>query len=159
MTIYDSKKKDKAEKESEQVYVEMPDADVKQVSESKTHAYATFAENEKTQDIEDYWNQCNKQQEEVREQKKVEPQNHMFSSSKQTVTSPAPSRSAPSYNALYRETPQEREEELKSQREEDRVFIQRITHQLLRVRRTIKTLCQVWRSDQDRLLVPEDNTI
>ena len=34
--------------------------------------------------------------------------------------------------------PQEREEELKNQREEDRVFIQRITHQLLRVRRTIK---------------------
>ena len=65
-------------------------------------------------------------------------ENHMFSSSNQTVTSPAPSRSAPSYNAPYRETPQEREEELKSQREEDRVFIQSITHQLLRVRRTIK---------------------
>ena len=94
--------------------------------------------NPTTQDIEDYWNQCNKQQEEMREQKKEEPQNHMFSSSNQTVTSPAPSRSAPSYNALYRDTPQEREEELKSQREEDRVFIQRITHQLLRVRRTIK---------------------
>ena len=30
--------------------------------------------NPTTQDIEDYWNQCNKQQDEVREQKKEEPQ-------------------------------------------------------------------------------------
>ena len=119
VTIYDSKKKDKAEKESEQVYVEMPDADVKQVSESKTHAYATFAENKKTQDIEDYWNQCNKEQEEAQEQKKQEPpQTHMFSSSNQPVTTPQSSRPPASHSAPYRETAQEREERHQRRREE-----------------------------------------
>lgn len=119
VTIYDSKKNKKSEQKSEQVYVEMPDADVKQVSESKTHAYATFAESEKTQDIEDYWNQCNKEHEEVQEQKKQEPQQrHMFSSSDQPVTTTPANKPSPSYNNPYRETAQEREERHQRRREE-----------------------------------------
>lgn len=119
VTIYDSKKKDESEKESEQAYVEMPDADVKQVSESKTHAYATFAESEDTQDIEDYWNQCSREQEEAQEEQRQEqPQSHMFSSSNQPGGTQQTGRSAPSYHSPYRETPEEREARHQRRREE-----------------------------------------
>ena len=69
---YEFKQKAKESGEGEQVYVEMPDADVKQVSDSKSHAYATFADNKKVDDIEEYWTQCQREEEEKKEERKAE---------------------------------------------------------------------------------------
>ena len=67
---YEFKKKAEGTTRDEQVYVEMPDADVKEVSTSKSHAYATFTDDEKNQDIEDYWTQCQIDEEQKKEEKK-----------------------------------------------------------------------------------------
>ena len=112
---YEFKQKAKESGEGEQVYVEMPDADVKEVSDSKSHAYATFTDKEKVDDIEDYWTQCQRDEEEKKEERKAEEIISPSSSSGGYSSSPRP---APTYTNPYRETPQEREQRHQRRREE-----------------------------------------
>lgn len=112
---YEFKQKAKESGEGEQVYVEMPDADVKEVSDSKSHAYATFTDKEKVDDIEDYWTQCQREEEEKKEERKVEEIISPSSSGGGYSSSPRP---APTYTNPYRETPQEREQRHQRRREE-----------------------------------------
>ena len=112
---YEFKKKAEDSGRTEQVYVEMPDADIKEVSTSKTHAYATFTDEEKSQDIEDYWTRCQMDEEQKKEAKKAE-EIIMPSSSGGGYSSPP--RTTPTYTNPYRETPQEREQRHQRRREE-----------------------------------------
>ena len=112
---YEFKQKAKESGEGEQVYVEMPDADVKEVSDSKSHAYATFTDNEKVDDIEEYWTQCQREEEEKKEERKAEEIISPSSSGGGYSSSPRP---APTYTNPYRETPQEREQRHQRRREE-----------------------------------------
>lgn len=120
--VYEFRQKGKEEDrgKSEQVYVEMPDADVKGVSDSKSHAYATFTDDKQNQDIEDYWNQCNQEQESQKEEEKKAQgqQEHMFTSN-YSSGGPAPVHTTtPTYDNPYRETAQEREQRHQKRREE-----------------------------------------
>ena len=112
---YEFKQKAKESGEGEQVYVEMPDADVKEVSDSKSHAYATFTDKEKVDDIEEYWTQCQREEEEKKEERKAE---EIISPSGTSGGYAAPARPAPTYTNPYRETPQEREQRHQRRREE-----------------------------------------
>lgn len=112
---YEFKQKAKESGEGEQVYVEMPDADVKEVSDSKSHAYATFSDKEKVDDIEEYWTQCQSEEEEKKEARKAE---EIISPSGSGGGYGAPARPAPTYTNPYRETPQEREQRHQRRREE-----------------------------------------
>lgn len=113
---YEFKQKDKESGEGEQVYVEMPDADIKEVSDTKTHAYSTFSDREKNQDIEEYWTMCQEEEErKEREPKKVE---DIISPSSSSGGYTAPARTTPTYSNPYRETAQEREERHQRRREE-----------------------------------------
>lgn len=112
---YEFKQKAKESGEGEQVYVEMPDADVKEVSDSKSHAYATFTDKEKADDIEEYWTQCQREEEEKKEARKAE---EIISPSGSGGGYAAPARPAPTYTNPYRETPQEREQRHQRRREE-----------------------------------------
>ena len=112
---YEFKKKAEDTTRDEQVYVEMPDADVKEVSTSKSHAYATFTDDEKNQDIEDYWTQCQIDEEQKKEEKKAE---DIIAPSNSSGGYASPPKPAPTYTNPYRETPQEREERHQRRREE-----------------------------------------
>lgn len=112
---YEFKKKAEGTNRNEQVYVEMPDADVKEVSTSKTHAYATFTDDEKNQDIEDYWARCQKEEEQKKEEKKAE---DIITPSNRSGGYSTPPRSTPTYTNPYRETAQEREQRHQRRREE-----------------------------------------
>ena len=112
---YEFKQKAKESGEGEQVYVEMPDADVKEVSDSKSHAYATFTDKEKVDDIEDYWTQCQRDEEEKKEERKAE---EIISPSGSGGGYSSSQRPAPTYTNPYRETPQEREQRHQRRREE-----------------------------------------
>ena len=112
---YEFKQKAKESGEGEQVYVEMPDADVKEVSDSKSHAYATFSDKEKVDDIEEYWTQCQREEEEKKEERKAEEIISPSGSGGGYSSSPRP---APTYTNPYRETPQEREQRHQRRREE-----------------------------------------
>ena len=112
---YEFKKKAEDSGRSDQVYVEMPDADVKEVSTSKTHAYATFTDEEKNQDIEDYWTRCQKDEEQKKEAKKAE---EIITPSSSAGGYSSPPRTTPTYTNPYRETPQEREQRHQRRREE-----------------------------------------
>ena len=111
---YEFKKKAEGSTRDEQVYVEMPDADVKEVTTSKSHAYATFTDEDKNQDIEDYWTQCMKEE----EQKKEKKAEGIITPSNSSGGYSTPSRSTPTYTNPYRETAQEREQRHQRRREE-----------------------------------------
>ena len=111
---YEFKKKTEGSTRDEQVYVEMPDADVKEVTTSKSHAYATFTDEDKNQDIEDYWTQCMKEE----EQKKEKKAEGIITPSNSSGGYSTPSRSTPTYTNPYRETAQEREQRHQRRREE-----------------------------------------
>ena len=112
---YEFKKKAEDSGRSDQVYVEMPDADIKEVSTSKTHAYATFTDEEKNQDIEDYWTRCQKDEEQKKEAKKAE---EIITPSSSAGGYSSPPSTTPTYTNPYRETPQEREQRHQRRREE-----------------------------------------
>lgn len=111
---YEFKKNTEGSTRDEQVYVEMPDADVKEVTTSKSHAYATFTDEDKNQDIEDYWTQCMKE----KEQKKEKKAEDIITPSNSSGGYSTPPRSTPTYTNPYRETAQEREQRHQRRREE-----------------------------------------
>ena len=111
---YEFKKKTEGSTKDEQVYVEMPDADVKEVTTSKSHAYATFTDEDKNQDIEDYWTQCMKEEEQKKEKKAED----IITPSNSSGGYSTPPRSTPTYTNPYRETAQEREQRHQRRREE-----------------------------------------
>ena len=111
---YEFKKKTEGSTRDEQVYVEMPDADVKEVTSSKSHAYATFTDEDKNQDIEDYWTQCMKEEEQKKEKKAED----IITPSNSSGGYSTPPRSTPTYTNPYRETAQEREQRHQRRREE-----------------------------------------
>ena len=111
---YEFKKNTEGSTRDEQVYVEMPDADVKEVTSSKSHAYATFTDEDKNQDIEDYWTQCMKEEEQKKEKKAED----IITPSNSSGGYSTPPRSTPTYTNPYRETAQEREQRHQRRREE-----------------------------------------
>ena len=105
---------------SQQKYVEMPDGESPQLSDSKSHAYSTFSEEKPQQDIEDFWNQCSQEQVEKKEERKAgDGQDNLFTPSNTSggFTS-TPLKTNPTYTNPYRETAQEREERHQRRREE-----------------------------------------
>ena len=101
-------------------HVEVPDADIPQVSDSKSHAYSTFTDKDKKDGIEDYWDMCDEQmarQEEEREERPVTA-DILKGSSQGSSSSYTARQSAPTYTNPYRETPEEREERHQRRREE-----------------------------------------
>lgn len=121
--VVDFKKKTSGQDEERQVYVDLPDADIREVSDSKSHAYSTFTDKEKSQDIEDYWDLCDEEiSRKESEKKEVSGSADLFGSSSSAPSSatvqPTSGRQTAAYSNPYRETAQEREQRHQRRREE-----------------------------------------
>lgn len=116
-----AKGREEPQEEPQNVYHDVPDGDVAELSASKTDAYRTYSG---TGNIEDYWNDCEDDFEDIIDEQKAEPSRSpsggvtaedLFGSATQQSTPATRTGGTP---APHRETAREREERHQKRREE-----------------------------------------
>lgn len=113
------KDKEKPEEKPQNVYHDVPDGDVAELSSSKTDAYRTYSG---SGDIEDYWNDCEEELDELmEEQSQQSPGSDDVTAEDLFGSQPpeaVPATGGGGGGAPHRETAQEREERHRKRREE-----------------------------------------